>query len=133
MVSHDRYLLNSVPTKIIEMKPQEIIIYNGNYDYYKEHSVIEPETVSVVKEKSDSAKAYDESRKNKAEDRKRRAKLMNTEKEMTALQNEINNLKELCNDPDVSSDYARLSEILEEIKTKEENLEELETLWLELA
>lgn len=133
MVSHDRYLLNSVPTKIIEMKPQEIIIYNGNYDYYKEHSVIDEEKVSVVKEKSDSAKNYDESRKNKAEDRKRRAKLMNTEKEMTALQTEINNLKELCNDPDISSDYARLSEILEEIKAKEETLEELETLWLELA
>lgn len=133
MVSHDRYLLNSVPTKIIEMKPQEIIIYNGNYDYYKEHSVIDGEKVSVIKEKSDSAKAYDESRKNKAEDRKRRAKLMNTEKEMSALQNEINNLKDLCNDPDISSDYTRLSEILEEIKTKEETLEELETLWLELA
>ena len=115
------------------MKPEEIIIYNGNYDYYKEHSVIEPEAISVVKEKSDSAKAYDESRKNKAEDRKRRAKLMNTEKEMTALQTEINNLKELCNDPDISSNYARLSELLEEIKTKEEALEELETLWLKLA
>ena len=133
MVSHDRYLLNSIPTKIIEMKPQEIVIYNGNYDYYKEHSVVEPEAVSVIKEKSDSAKAYDESRKNKAEDRKRRAKLMNTEKEMNALQAQINELKELCNDPDISSDYARLSEILEEIKTKEEALEELETLWLELA
>lgn len=133
MVSHDRYLLNSVPTKIIEMKPQEIIIYDGNYDYYKEHSVVEEEKVSVIKEKSDSAKTYDESRKNKAEDRKRRAKLMNTEKEITALQNDVNNLKELCNDPDVSSDYSRLSEILEEIKTKEETLEELETLWLELA
>lgn len=133
MVSHDRYLLNSVPTKIIEMKPQEIIIYNGNYDYYKEHSVIDEEKVSVIKEKSDSAKAYDESRKNKAEDRKRRAKLMNTEKEISVLQNEINNFKDLCNDPDISSDYTRLSEILEEIKTKEETLEELETLWLELA
>ena len=133
MVSHDRYLLNSVPTKIIEMKPQEIIIYNGNYDYYKENSVIEEEKVSVVKEKTDSAKIYDESRKNKAEDRKRRAKLMNTEKEMNALQNDINQLKELCNSPDVSSDYSRLSEILEEIKIKETALEELETLWLELA
>ena len=133
MVSHDRYLLNSVPTKIIEMKPQEIIIYNGNYDYYKEHSVVEEEKVSVIKERSDSAKNYDESRKNKAEDRKRRAKLMNTEKEITALQTEINDLKELCNDPDVSSNYSRLSEILEEIKVKEEALEELETLWLELA
>jgi len=58
---------------------------------------------------------------------------MNTEKEMSALQTKINNLKELCNDPDISSDYARLSEILEEIKAKEETLEELETLWLELA
>lgn len=133
MVSHDRYLLNSVPTKIIEMKPQEIIIYNGNYDYYKEHSIVEEEKVSAIKEKSDSAKNYDESRKNKAEDRKRRAKLMNTEKEITALQTEINDLKELCNDPDVSSNYSRLSEILEEIKVKEEALEELETLWLELA
>ncbi len=133
MVSHDRYLLNSVPTKIIEMKSKEIIIYNGNYDYYKEHSVIENETVLVTKEKSDSAKNYDESRKNKAEDRKRRAKLMNTEKEMTALQTEIDELKELCNDPDVSSNYTKLSEILEEIKVKEEMLEELETLWLELA
>ena len=133
MVSHDRYLLNSVPTKIIEMKPQEIVIYNGNYDYYKEHSVIEPEIVSVTKEKSDYAKSYGESRKNKAEDRKRRAKLMNTEKEINTLQEEINELKELCNDPDISSDYARLSKILDEIKTKEETLEELETLWLELA
>ena len=133
MVSHDRYLLNSVPTKIIEMKPQEIIIYDGNYDYYKEHSVVEEEKVSVIKEKSDSAKTYDESRKNKAEDRKRRAKLMHVEKEITLLQNDVNNLKELCNDPDISSDYSRLSEILEEIKTKEETLEKLETLWLELA
>ena len=58
---------------------------------------------------------------------------MNTEKEITALQTKINDLKELCNDPDVSSDYTRLSEILEEIKVKEEALEELETLWLELA
>ena len=94
---------------------------------------MEEEKVSVIKEKSDSAKTYDESRKNKAEDRKRRAKLMHVEKEMTILQNDVNNLKELCNDPDVSSDYSRLSEILEEIKTKEETLEELETLWLELA
>lgn len=133
MVSHDRYLLNSVPTKIIEMKPSEIVIFNGNYEYYKEHSVIEPEVNSPKKEKSDSAIAYEESRKNKAEDRKRRAKLMNTEKEITALQTEINNLKELCNDPENSSDYAKLSELLEKIKNKEEKLEELETLWLELA
>lgn len=71
MVSHDRYLLNSVPTKIIEMKNDEIIIYNGNYDYYKEHSqaeIKEKETRHEVK--SESAIKYTEDRKNKAQDRK---------------------------------------------------------------
>ena len=134
MVSHDRYLLNSVPDKIIEMKPDEVIIYKGNYDYYKEHVQTEiKERATKPENKSDAAIQYDESRKNKAQDRKRRAKLMNTEKEMEALQGEIDELKKLIEDPDISSDYARLSVILEEIKIKEEALEELETLWLELA
>ena len=134
MVSHDRYLLNSVPDKIIEMKPDEIIIYKGNYDYYKEHVQVEiKEKATKPETKSNIAVHYDESRKNKAQDRKRRAKLMNTEKDMENLQNEIDALKQLIEEPDVSSDYARLSEILEEIKVKEEQLEELENLWLELA
>ncbi len=134
MVSHDRYLLNSVPDKIIEMKPDEVIIYKGNYDYYKEHiqtDLKEKATTPVAT--SNAAIKYDESRKNKAQDRKRRARLLNTEKEMEALQGEINELKTLIEEPDISSDYARLSEILEEIRVKEEKLEELETLWLELA
>ena len=134
MVSHDRYLLNSVPTKIIEMKSDEIVIYNGNYDYYKEHIQAESKNIAVNNEtKSDNAQQYDESRKNKAQDRKRRAKLMNTEKEIEALQNEINELKELIDSPDIASDYQKLSDILAEVKIKEEQLEELETIWLELA
>lgn len=133
-VSHDRYLLNSVPDKIVEMTPDEVVVYNGNYDYYKEH-LKQTDTAKAYNnaEKSENAAAYDESRKNKALDRKRRAKLLNTEKEINALQGEINELKMLCEDPEVSSDYQRLSDLLTEIGEKEASLEDLENLWLELA
>lgn len=134
MVSHDRYFLNSVPTKIIEMRSNKIIVYSGNYDYYKEHLQVEnKEKVEKSDAKSNSSIQYEESRKNKSQDRKRRAKLMNTEKEIDVLQSHINELKQLIDSPDVSSDYKKLSEILEEIKIKEDELEELELLWLELA
>ncbi len=133
MVSHDRYLLNSVPTKIIEMKPDNIVIYNGNYDYYKEHIQVDNKEIKSSTEKSNNSIQYENSKKNKAEDRKRRAKLLNVEKEIEVLQDEINNLKALIDNPDIASDYSKLSEILEEIKEKESSLEELENIWLELA
>lgn len=134
MVSHDRYLLNSVPTKIIEMKHDSIIIYNGNYDYYKEHLQVESDfKKSNTEIKNETNSKYTEDRKNKAQDRKRRAKLMNLEKEIEVLQQQIIDLKILIEQPDISSDYQKLSEILEDIKTKEDELEELEMMWLELA
>lgn len=34
MVTHDRYFLDRVCTKIIEIDRQEIFMYEGNYDYY---------------------------------------------------------------------------------------------------
>lgn len=132
-VSHDRYLLKSVPSKIVEMTSNGAVIYNGNYNYYKGHKA-EPEThINNVKVKSDNAKEYEANRKNKAEDRKRRAKLMNIEKEIGILQNEIDELKILSASEETVSDYIRLSEILDEISNKQDELDALETQWLELS
>jgi len=38
IVSHDRYFLDTVCTKIIEMEGEQIFIHNGNYAYYLEKS-----------------------------------------------------------------------------------------------
>lgn len=133
MVSHDRYMLNCVPGKIIEMMPGRTVIYNGNYDYYRSHSAPADTQSRKKHEKSAEAAKYEESKKNKAQDRKRRAKLLNTEREIETLQNELSSLKAKCEEPEISSDYQKLSEILEKIKGLEKELEELENTWLKLA
>ncbi len=35
IVSHDKYFLNRMVTKIVELYQQELHIYSGNYDYYE--------------------------------------------------------------------------------------------------
>lgn len=132
-VSHDRYLLNRVPSKIVEMTDEGVVIYNGNYNYYKEHKSKPQAQINSKKIKSDSAVEYDASRKNKAEDRRRRAKLLNLEKEINSLQNEIDELKVLSASEEIVSDYIRLSEILSDIENKQSQLDTLETQWLELS
>ena len=40
IVSHDKYFLNRMVTKIVELYQQELNIYNGNYDYYEKEKAI---------------------------------------------------------------------------------------------
>jgi ATP-binding cassette subfamily F protein 3 len=40
IVSHDKYFLNRMVTKIVEVYQQQLHIYNGNYDFYEQEKAI---------------------------------------------------------------------------------------------
>jgi len=40
IVSHDKYFLNRMVTKIVEVYQQQLHIYNGNYDYYEKEKAL---------------------------------------------------------------------------------------------
>ncbi|MBO9660448.1 MAG: ATP-binding cassette domain-containing protein, partial [Chitinophagaceae bacterium] len=40
IVSHDKYFLNRMVTKIVELYQQELHIYNGNYEFYEKEKAI---------------------------------------------------------------------------------------------
>ena len=40
IVSHDKYFLNRMVTKIVEVYQQQLFIYNGNYDFYEKEKAI---------------------------------------------------------------------------------------------
>ena len=54
MVTHDRYFLDKVCNKIIEIDQQSIFTYHGNYNYYleKRQERIEAQTAEVEKAKN---------------------------------------------------------------------------------
>ena len=132
-VSHDRYFLNSVPDKIIEMFPDGLKIYNGNYDYYLEHREQPAKKESAPKKESENKTDYIASKLNKADERKKRARLNLLSKEIENLENKISELKGLSASEEIVTDYLRLNEVLEEISEKEAELEALELEWLELS
>ena len=135
-VSHDRYFLSRVPTKIIEMFPEKLCIYKGGYNEYLSAKTASPtisENVSKPKQISEQKQIYEANRKNKAEERKRRAKLAALQKEIEALYLQCGALKAECELPEVIDDYLRLTELTEEIEVLENTIEERETEWLTLS
>lgn len=43
IVSHDKYFLNRMVTKIVELYQQQLHIYSGNYDYYEKEKALRTE------------------------------------------------------------------------------------------
>ena len=136
VVSHDRYFLNSVPTMIAEMQPQGITLYQGKYDDYVAAKAQSVTNVSAENSKSkavsEQKSAYVSARKNKAEERRRRARAAALQKEIEDGYRKLNALKAECELPDVAVNYARLSALTEEIEALTETVDALETEWLTL-
>ena len=131
MVSHDRYLLNRIPNRIIEMTANGYEIYNGRYDYYVEHKV-EPQPVKeqVSEEKSRLRRNSTAPRRTARARRLLKAHRLSG-KTIESNEQLIEQLTEQMSDPQIAADYQKVEEIcgqIEQLKTKRSFGEE----WLEL-
>ncbi len=119
MVSHDRYLLNKVPTKIVEMTPDGMVVYDGKYDYYLEKH---KEAVSEAEpKKPEKANDFYRSKKDRAAQTKRKNDIRKTEEEIENIEEEIGKLQAEIASPEIASDFSALKEkcdLLEELEGK---------------
>lgn len=72
VVSHDRTLLNLLPT-VYELNQQGITAYGGNYDFYKEQKLIETEALN--QDLRSKEKAYRKAKETERESMERQQKL----------------------------------------------------------
>ena len=135
MVSHDRYMLNKIPTKIIEMHANGIEIYNGRYDYYLEHKREPAEVKAPAKSEAskENSQKYHRSKQERAHQVAVQKRIALLEKLIEEGETRIEELSAQMAEPDIAADYQKVDEIcktIEEIKSQNEAYSEE---WLELC
>ncbi len=126
VISHDRYFINKIATKIYELTPDGEKRFDGNYDYYLAKRDILIETVSVKKEKNNDFKMQKELESKK---RKLKTKISRCEDEISSLEEAIEKINSELSDPKTASDYTRLTELTNNLNEKEELLLEAMNNW----
>lgn len=124
-VSHDRYLLSKIATRIIELKADGYEVYENNFakylDILKQRQEEEKRRTDAEKlEKAQtamrekSAVAY-KSKQQRSAEAERRKKIKSLETEIDTLQNQLDLLNEEITKPEIFSDYETMNQKCSEI------------------
>lgn len=148
-VSHDRYFINRLATKVIEIGPEGTDLYLGDYDYYlqKKEEIYELELAAAEAsnaKQADSVSTAEEKNGSWANRREIRTQPRRIEREIQRIEEEIattevkleqitNQMNELSLNIDQSATgmeaAAELTELSLEFDSKNEQLEDLFTKW----
>lgn len=123
-ISHDRYFINKIATKIVDMNAHGATTYIGDYDYFMAHK---KEEKAAVEKKVN--KDYLETKTQRSMDRKIKNKIKKVEEQISLLEEEINNLEQLQTTDEVINDYEKYNEITAQIEEKNNQLEEKMEEW----
>lgn len=143
LVSHDRYLLNKVASRIIEIKHDEVNSYEGNFDAYSEAvnaaRQLKMQSEAEIK-RAEEEKAYKEnkarqyrSKEQRAADAQKRNRIRELEKEIEDTEVLIFELENDISDPEIASDYSKMSEKCKELEEAKTSLDQKMDEWAELS
>lgn len=143
LVSHDRYLLNKVASRIIEIKHDEVNSYEGNFDAYSEAvnaaRQLKMQSEAEIK-RAEEEKAYKEnkarqyrSKEQRAADAQKRNRIRELEKEIEGTEVLIFELENAISDPEIASDYSKMSEKCKELEEAKTALDQKMDEWAELS
>ena len=136
IISHDRYFINKLATRILYMNEDGFTEYLGNYDDYLfriQNTESEDIESSIVAESKPKLNDYQLQKQLQSEMRKRKTQLTKCENRIAELEEEIESLHTQMNNESVMSDYEKLSEITALLESNQSELDELYEKWEELS
>lgn len=138
VISHDRYFLNKVINRIVELKEDGVNEYLGNYSYFVEKK-LNPQRFETFEElangKTKTQLKDEKKRKREAEKevKAQKIKLKKIEDEISSMESELLKLQEdLCKE-EIYSTPSESERVNKEIREVEEKIEELYSCWEEMS
>ena len=130
IVSHDRFFINRLATRIIKLEPNGVQSFHGNYDTYLEHAA----SLMKAERKPEKPKenAYKKKKEHESEIRRTKGRISRLEKEIDGLDEKIALLQDEINSPDNAADYEKILTLTNSLHENTQRQEELMLEWQEL-
>lgn len=138
-VSHDRYFINRLATKVIELSSEGTVEYLGDYDYYveKKQQLLELKKLKENESNSNGEKlsgklTYQQEKEQKRLERQRKRRLQEIEDLLEEKEEKIQELEETLCLPEVFEDHEKAFSIQNEIDQLTKETEDLLEEWTNL-
>ena len=130
-VSHDRYFINKLATKIFRLTQTGMEKTDGTYDDYV--SALETERAQAAQVKKTAAKvnAYKLRKERESEINRLKGKIKRGEARIDELDAEISEVNAVLSTPEISSDYEKITGYTEKINSLTAEQEHLMAEWEE--
>ncbi|EMF0352279.1 ABC-F family ATP-binding cassette domain-containing protein [Enterococcus faecium] len=139
-VSHDRYFINRIATKVVELSENGSKVYLGDYDYYLEKKQEEEEIAELLaQDEPESAPAptnksdYYQSKEQQKLIRSLQRKITQVEEEMARIDEWIDQLEQEMVAPENLEDHVKLNELNQDLEAARQDQETKLTEWEELS
>lgn len=142
-VSHDRYFINRIVTKVLELSKNGATEYLGDYDYYVDKK-LEQEELKALAQSTMTAKtsttnsipaknSYQQDKEAKKLERQRKRRIEEIEERIEALEEIISTNEQLLCDPEVYQNHEKVIELNTQNEEARFELEQMLEEWAELA
>ena len=120
-VSHDRYFINRIASKVIELNQDGVTDYLGDYDYFVEKKLEQEElkalaerTTSQYNSNTSEKTSYQQDKEAKKLERQRLRRIEQIESQIEELEQAVDQNEQLLCDPAVFQNHEKSLEILQE-------------------
>lgn len=130
IISHDRYFINKLATRILELNTNGVKEYLGNYDYYAEKQKQQTVSQNIAKaEEKPKVNDYKLRKEEQSRERKRQTAIRKAEELIEELDLKIAETESKLSSQEVISDYERLVELTEVLNDLQKQQEEAYEQW----